>query len=89
MKLSGDMEEKNAIIAVSDQGIGIPERERGMLFQKMFRCSNAKATDTNSNGLGLYISKIAADTIGATIDVVSSEGKGATFTVTVPMNKSN
>ncbi len=87
VKLSGDAEGKNVIIAVSDQGIGIPERERGMLFQKMFRCSNAKATDTNGNGLGLYISKIAADTIGATIDVVSTEGKGATFTVTIPMSK--
>ena len=87
VKLSGDTGGKNAFIAVSDQGIGIPERERGMLFQKMFRCSNAKAADTNGNGLGLYISKIAADTIGAKIDVVSSEGKGATFTVTVPMSK--
>lgn len=87
VKLSTDTQATKASIAITDEGIGIPESERNQIFQKMYRCTNAKATDTNGNGLGLYISRIAADTIGATITVESDEGKGSTFTVSVPMKR--
>ncbi len=87
VKLSTDPDSTKAIIAITDEGIGIPESEKNQIFQKMYRCTNAKATDTNGNGLGLYISRIAADTIGATITVKSDEGKGSTFTVSVPMKR--
>ncbi len=72
-------------IRVSDEGIGIPEAQQAQIFQKMFRGSNARATDTDGNGLGLYISRIAAETIGATLTFASTEGKGTTFILTLPL----
>lgn len=74
---------QNTSISIIDRGIGIPSHQHSHVFQKLFRADNAKATDTDGNGLGLYLAKIAADAIGATVTFVSEEGKGTTFTVTL------
>lgn len=87
IKLGTDTTSKRATIAITDRGIGVPDSEKKQIFQKMYRCTNAKTTDTDGNGLGLYISRIAADSIGATIVMESAEGKGSTFTVSVPMKR--
>jgi signal transduction histidine kinase/ABC-type amino acid transport substrate-binding protein len=66
-------------IKISDQGIGIPEAERDMLFNSYHRFKNVGAI--SGTGLGLSIVKRFADLIGANISVASEVGKGATFTV--------
>ncbi len=87
VKLGTDATSTRATIMVTDHGIGIPDSEKKQIFRKMYRCTNAKTADTDGNGLGLYISRIAADSIGATIGMESAEGKGSTFTVSVPMKR--
>ncbi len=75
----------HVVLTVRDEGIGIPDNQQTQIFQKMFRGTNARASDTDGNGLGLYISHIAAESIGAKLEFKSTEGKGALFTVTLPL----
>lgn len=80
---SGD----SVTIAVEDSGIGIPKADQERIFEKFFRAQNVKQMDTDGNGLGLAISKSIVDRIGGTLSFVSEEGKGTTFTVTLPVEK--
>jgi len=72
-------------IAFTDTGIGIPEEQQRQIGQKLFRGTNARMSDTDGNGLGIYISKLAAEAIGARLTFESAEGKGTTFTLHLPV----
>lgn len=71
------------IIAIRDEGIGIPESEIRHLFERFFRASNV--TNIQGTGLGLNIVKRYVDLLEGTIDFSSLEGKGSTFTITIPV----
>ncbi|BDE04855.1 hypothetical protein WPS_01310 [Vulcanimicrobium alpinum] len=75
-----------AEIAVRDRGIGIPEAERGKLFGRFARASNARALGIGGTGFGLYLSKTIVELHGGTITVESGEGQGSTFRVFVPVS---
>jgi len=77
---------KKAIFTIQDSGIGIPLPEQKDVGGKLFRASNARINDTDGNGLGLYISHIAAENIGAELIFNSEKDKGTTFTLTIPLN---
>jgi len=72
------------VIAVADNGIGIPAREQELLFARFFRATNARAQGTPGSGLGLSVAKAIVELHGGTISVFSREGSGTTFTVTLP-----
>jgi PAS domain S-box-containing protein len=71
-------------LAVSDTGIGIPAGEQGELFTRFFRASTARRKAVPGVGLGLTITKAITTAHSGTLDVVSSEGRGTTFTLTLP-----
>ena len=68
-------------ISVRDRGIGIPESERGKLFGRFARASNARALGIGGTGFGLYLAKTIVELHGGTIEVDSVEGAGSTFRV--------
>ena len=70
--------------SVSDTGIGIPAGEQGKLFTRFFRASTAQRNAVPGVGLGLTITKAITTAHGGTLDVVSAEGEGTTFTLTLP-----
>lgn len=72
-------------LSFADQGIGIPIEEQKRIGQKLFRGTNAHMSEADGNGLGLYISKLAAEAIGANITFDSTEGKGTTFILRMPL----
>ncbi len=72
------------LIAVTDNGIGIPSKEQELLFARFFRATNARAKGTPGSGLGLSVAKAIVELHGGTISVASQEGSGTTFTVTLP-----
>lgn len=76
---------KTFTLSISDRGVGIPLGEQSKIFSKLYRASNAKQLRTDGNGLGLYMSKALAEALGGTITFSSVEGRGTTFTVTLPL----
>ncbi|MGY1706149.1 sensor histidine kinase [Geodermatophilus sp. SYSU D00697] len=73
-----------ARLAVSDTGIGIPAAEQAQLFARFFRASTARRAAVPGVGLGLAITKAITTAHGGTLDVSSVEGRGTTFTLTLP-----
>ena len=71
-------------LAVRDRGIGIPESERGKLFGRFARASNARALGISGTGFGLYLSRMIVELHGGSIDVESTEGQGSVFRIIVP-----
>jgi PAS domain S-box-containing protein len=72
-------------IAVSDTGIGIPQAELPHLFQRFYRASNVNEQHISGFGIGLYIVKELLSLHEGTVEVMSEEGKGSTFTITLPL----
>jgi signal transduction histidine kinase len=73
-----------AQLAVSDTGIGIPTGEQGKMFTRFFRASTAQRNAVPGVGLGLAITKAITTAHGGTLHLVSTEGEGTTFTLTLP-----
>lgn len=74
-------------VSVSDTGVGIPKTQQRKLFTKFFRASNVLKMSPDGTGLGLFIVRNIVRKHGGQIDVKSEEGKGATFTFTIPLKK--
>lgn len=73
-----------ACVAVSDQGIGIPQEALSNLFQRFYRADNVTGRRMSGTGIGLYVVKELLTLHGGTVEVESSEGEGSTFTVCLP-----
>ena len=71
-------------VSIIDNGIGMPENVVSNLFQKFYRSHRSRETVTGT-GIGLYISKAIVESHGGTISVQSEDGKGSTFTVSIPI----
>lgn len=71
------------VIIVQDKGIGISEEDQKRLFDDYHRGTNVGIIP--GTGLGLAIVKRAVEAHGGTVSVKSSEGKGTTFTVVLPV----
>ena len=71
-------------VSVTDNGIGIPASVIGNLFHKFYRSHRSRETVAGT-GIGLYICKAIIESHGGKIEVTSTEGKGSTFSFTVPI----
>jgi len=75
----------NILVSVADTGYGIPKDAQSKIFTKMFRADNARVKDPEGTGLGLYIIKETIEKTGGKIWFESTENKGSTFYVTIPL----
>jgi len=71
-------------IAVTDQGVGIPEADRDRVFERFFRIDAARSRHTGGTGLGLSIVKHVVQNHGGDVRVWSQPGSGSTFTIRLP-----
>jgi len=72
-------------IAVTDQGIGIPEGEQERVFERFYRADQARSRRTGGTGLGLSIVKHAVQRHGGEVKLWSRPGRGSTFTIRLPL----
>jgi two-component system sensor histidine kinase SenX3 len=72
-------------LTVTDQGIGIAERDLERVFERFYRADPARSRATGGTGLGLAIVKHVATNHGGEVTVWSVEGSGSTFTVRLPV----
>ncbi len=73
----------SARIEVRDQGKGIPAQDRERIFEQFER--GPHSAGQAGFGLGLYISRQLVEAHGGTLDLLSHEGKGSNFRVTLPL----
>lgn len=74
-------------VAITDNGIGIPETLINNVFDQFFRVTNPKIQTYPGMGLGLYISAAIIKRHGGSIEVKSEENKGSSFYFTLPYNQ--
>src|SRR5215216_2759703 len=84
-RLALTVKDSSALIEVSDNGRGIPASALPQVFERFYRQSDLKDSRVTGFGLGLAISKWIVDAHGGTIEVESAEGKGARFSISLPI----
>lgn len=71
--------------SVEDTGIGVPKDAHRRLFEKFYRAENVYALETEGTGLGLYLVRLIVERFGGRVWCESEEGRGATFSFTLPL----
>lgn len=74
-------------IKITDQGIGIPEKEQKFIFNRYFRAENALLNQ--GTGIGLNIVKGYMENLKGDITFESTENVGSSFTITIPKNSTD
>ncbi|WP_245830165.1 SpoIIE family protein phosphatase [Mycobacterium numidiamassiliense] len=79
-------EDTEAVVTVTDTGIGVPAAEIPQLFERFHRIESARARSTEGSGIGLALVKELVGLHGGTITADSEEGVGTTFTIRLPFD---
>lgn len=74
-------------LSVSDTGKGISKENQTQIFNRFYQVEPSRNTKIEGQGLGLAVVKSIVDAHHGKIKVESDEGKGSTFTVTLPINQ--
>ena len=82
IKVNSFVEDKNFIITVEDNGIGISEEDQQHLFERFFRAKNA--INIQGTGLGLHIVSKYLELMSGRIEMRSKLNEGSTITVYIP-----
>lgn len=85
VKVTIDSDHMNAVIVVSDTGIGIEEEHFAKLFQRFYRVDKARDREAGGSGLGLSIVRQIIMLHKGTISVESQVGEGTSFTARLPL----
>ncbi len=85
VKISGNIEEKQLILKVKDDGRGIPRADHKKIFETYFTTGSSIESAIVSHGLGLAGVMVLLKDMGGTLILNSSDGKGAEFTITIPL----
>ncbi|MDD3334701.1 MAG: HAMP domain-containing sensor histidine kinase [Eubacteriales bacterium] len=83
VKNTGD----TCVLSVTDTGEGISAKDLTKIFDRFYRCDEARKSQTSGHGLGLSIARIIAVAHGGKINVRSKVGAGTTFSVILPLIK--
>lgn len=73
------------IVTVTDRGIGIPERDLPLVFDKYYRVRTGNVHNVKGFGIGLSYVKLMTEAMGGSIAIASEPGHGTTATLTLPL----
>jgi signal transduction histidine kinase len=81
----GTLDEKKAVVRVSDRGVGIPTGQRGRIFKRFYRVPGRVMARVKGTGLGLFIVRSVVSKHGGRVFAESEGlGQGSTFTIELP-----
>ena len=84
IRVAARAEGGQAVVTVTDTGIGVPAGEMPRLFERFHRIENARARSNEGSGIGLALVQELVQLHGGTIAAASIEGEGTTFTIRLP-----
>lgn len=82
--LAAALDGDSVTFTVTDEGVGIPQREIERIFERFYRVDKARSRGTGGTGLGLAIVRHVATNHGGAVEVTSVEGEGSTFVLRIP-----
>ena len=85
--VSGGAADDEVVVAVADEGVGIPDKYQPFLFDEFFRVKEDGVKRPAGTGLGLHIAKRIVSEMGGSIEVESEAGIGSTFRVRLPARR--
>lgn len=88
IRVSVAEQEGRVIIAVQDEGPGIPKAEQQAIFAKFVRGSASRELDVKGTGIGLAMVRHIVEAHGGSVTVESEPGHGSRFTIRLPFEKS-
>jgi signal transduction histidine kinase len=84
IEIQVDADDDSAWLGVRDHGPGIPPAEQARIFREFYRAPEAYRSGVEGTGLGLALVKRHIEALGGTVEVASTVGEGATFTIRLP-----
>jgi two-component system sensor histidine kinase KdpD len=81
------VEGQSATFSVEDEGPGVPESDRELIFSRFYRRQHPSTAASPGLGMGLAIARGLVDAVGGTIAVVDKPGTGTRFAFSVPLYK--
>lgn len=85
VRIETDASKHDVIVRVIDEGMGIGEEDLPHIFDRFYRTSEARKTQSSGSGLGLAITKEIIEMHGGSITATSRVGHGSTFTLRLPI----
>jgi len=73
-----------AVLSVSDQGVGIPDHEKSNIWKRFYRIGNEEVRNSKGTGLGLFLVKTMANLNGGKVSVEDNHPNGSIFKVILP-----
>jgi signal transduction histidine kinase len=87
MDLTVSKDSHAVFIDIRDYGKGIPLEQQDLLFKKFNRLENEETRTTKGTGLGLFIARECARTLGGNLRLLKVDGPGACFQIQMPYDK--
>jgi two-component system phosphate regulon sensor histidine kinase PhoR len=85
IRVTAEAKGREAVISVSDTGIGIPTADQERIFERFYRVDAARSREAGGTGLGLSIAKHIVEAHGGRLWVESIMGEGSKFSFSVPV----